>query len=45
MNAIYFSKQGVIIERGPLLPSLGSLMQLFAKRALMIFVFLKYVYM
>lgn len=44
MNVIYFSKRGLIMDRGPLSPPSGSITQLVAKRALIIFVFLKYVY-
>lgn len=45
MNVIYFSKRGLIINRGPLSPPTGSMAQLAAKRWLLIFVFFKYVCM
>lgn len=38
MNVIYFSKRGLIIDRGPLSPPTGSASQLAAKRWLLIFV-------
>lgn len=44
MNVIYFSKRGLIIDRGPLSPPTGSTSQLAAKRWLLIFVFFKYDY-
>lgn len=44
MNVIYFSKRGLIIDRGPLSPPTGSATQLAAKGCLLKFIFFKFMY-